>query len=228
MPNFNLDPNLFATDSIYIFSTLIQLVLAFIMATVLRKVYIKYGTSISNRAAFSVNFFLLAMTITFIISIVKSSLALSLGLVGALSIVRFRSAIKEPEELAYLFITIAIGIGLGADQIALTSTAFALVVCAIILTGHFRKEDLHGSNSNLSLTFRNISKIPDINQILNVIKPHCSKYVVRRYQKNEQLLDVGILLEFDAEDSIEKVRQGIEDIDASAEIQFVNPQSLAM
>ena len=46
-----------------------------------------------------------------IITVVKTSLALSLGLVGALSIVRFRSAIKDPEELLYLFFSIAIGIG---------------------------------------------------------------------------------------------------------------------
>ncbi len=48
-----------------------------------------------------------------VISIVKSSLALSLGLVGALSIVRFRTAIKDPEELIYLFFSIAIGLGMG-------------------------------------------------------------------------------------------------------------------
>ena len=51
-----------------------------------------------------------------IITIVKSSLALSLGLVGALSIVRFRTAIKDPEELSFLFISIAIGLGMGANQ----------------------------------------------------------------------------------------------------------------
>ena len=50
-----------------------------------------------------------------IIFVVKSSLALSLGLVGALSIVRFRSAIKEPEELTFLFLNIALGIGFGAN-----------------------------------------------------------------------------------------------------------------
>ena len=50
------------------------------------------------------------MTTMLIISIVKSSLALSLGLVGALSIIRFRAAIKEPEELAYLFLAIGISI----------------------------------------------------------------------------------------------------------------------
>ena len=54
---------------------------------------------------FGYNFLLITVTTMFIITIVKSSLALSLGLVGALPVVRFRSAIKEPEELAYLFLS---------------------------------------------------------------------------------------------------------------------------
>jgi hypothetical protein len=59
---------------------------------------------------------MITMTTMLIITIVKASLALSLGLVGALSIVRFRAAIKEPEELAYLFLAIAIGLDFGAGQ----------------------------------------------------------------------------------------------------------------
>ena len=58
----------------------------------------------------------ICLTTLLVISVVKSSLALSLGLVGALSIVRFRTPIKEPEELAYIFLAIAIGLALGADQ----------------------------------------------------------------------------------------------------------------
>jgi len=66
---------------------------------------------------FSKNFVILGTTTCIIIVIVKNSLALSLGLVGALSIVRFRAAIKEPEELVYLFLVIAVGLGCGAGQI---------------------------------------------------------------------------------------------------------------
>ena len=73
------------------------------------------------------------MTIMVVITVVKSSLALSLGLVGALSIVRYRTAIKEPEELAYTFLTIAIGLGMGADQTAVTAISFLLIVTIIII-----------------------------------------------------------------------------------------------
>ena len=66
------------------------------------------------------------MTTMFIITIIKSSLVLSLGLIGALSIIRFRTAIKEPEELTYLFLAIAIGLGLGANQRTIILIAFLL------------------------------------------------------------------------------------------------------
>ena len=94
----------------------INLLLAAVLASIVAWVYINYGRSLSNRAKFAQTLPVLALITVLIISIVKSSLALSLGLVGALSIVRFRTAIKEPEELIYLFMAIAIGLGLGADQ----------------------------------------------------------------------------------------------------------------
>jgi hypothetical protein len=60
--------------------------------------------------------------------VVKSSLALSLGLVGALSIVRFRTPIKEPEELVYLFMAIAIGLGYGAGHVLITTLLITITM----------------------------------------------------------------------------------------------------
>ena len=77
---------------------------------------------------------LLTLVTIAVIAVVKSSLALSLGLVGALSIVRFRAAIKDPEELVYLFLCIGVGLALGAEQFWLAislvavSSVFVLVV----------------------------------------------------------------------------------------------------
>ena len=70
-----------------------------------------------------------------VITIVKSSIALSLGLVGALSIVRFRAAIKDPEELTYLFLAIAIGLAAGATQPITVIIAFAGIILLVYLTG---------------------------------------------------------------------------------------------
>jgi hypothetical protein len=91
-------------------STTIAIVLSALFGEWIAVIYRRYGSSLSNRKVFSDVFWLLSVTTTVVIMVVKFSIALSLGLVGALSIVRFRAAIKEPEELVYLFLVIAIGI----------------------------------------------------------------------------------------------------------------------
>lgn len=106
----------------------LSLAIAAVLAVILRWHFERFGSTLSNRSEFAQVFPLIVLTTVLIITVVKSSLALSLGLVGALSIVRFRTPIKEPEELAYLFIAIGIGLGLGADQIIPTVTAFFLIL----------------------------------------------------------------------------------------------------
>jgi uncharacterized membrane protein YhiD involved in acid resistance len=120
---------------------------------------------------FAKNFVLIATTTMMIITIVKSSLALSLGLVGALSIVRFRAAIKEPEELAYLFLTIAIGLGFGAGQRIITIIALVAVYGIIILRTRYHKSE---GNQNLYLTVSSYKpgKIT-LEQIVEILKKHC-------------------------------------------------------
>ena len=98
--------------------------------------------ALSNRKLFSKTFLLIAMTTMLIITIVKSSLALSLGLVGALSIIRFRAAIKEPEELSYLFLAIAIGLGFGANQSVITLVGFIVITTIIIVNKLFISKSL--------------------------------------------------------------------------------------
>ena len=114
-------------------SVLFSMMLASICAEAVGITYRKYARSLGNRVAFSQIFWLLAAVTTIVITIVKFSLALSLGLVGALSIVRFRAAIKEPEELVYLFLVIAIGLSMGAGQLmaGLVLTIFSIVAIII-------------------------------------------------------------------------------------------------
>ena len=101
---------------------LLNLGVGMILALFLSWHFRRYGSTLSNREEFSQVFPFILLTTVLVISVVKSSLALSLGLVGALSIVRFRTPIKEPEELAYLFLAIAMGLGLGANQTLVTVT----------------------------------------------------------------------------------------------------------
>ena len=112
---------------------LIAIFLSILLGYLVREFYIRFSTTLSNKVEFSKTFVILAATTTIVITIVKSSLALSLGLVGALSIVRFRAAIKEPEELVYLFLLIAIGLGCGAGQFFITVIGVSIILILIFL-----------------------------------------------------------------------------------------------
>jgi len=105
----------------------------------------RFGSILNNRDTLAQVFPFILLTTILIITVVKSSLALSLGLVGALSIVRFRTPIKEPEELAYLFLSIAIGLGLGANQVVATVIAgpSILIVMSIFKWSRSKKENKH-------------------------------------------------------------------------------------
>ena len=144
-------------DLINPLSFVIDLIVCTTLALSVASFYIRYGNAVSNRARFAANFVPLALTTMSIMVIVKPSVALSLGLVGALSIVRFRAAIKDPEELTYLFLTIAIGLATGADQpfIAIIVVSFILLFLylskRIANDSAFKKEDRYYVNITTDL-----------------------------------------------------------------------------
>ena len=108
--------------------------LSIFSALIIRFLYLNFGRSLNNREYFGNIFMLLSVATCSVIIIVKYSLALSLGLVGALSIVRFRAAIKEPEELVYLFLVIALGLSFGANQFLIGIILLAISSVIIVLS----------------------------------------------------------------------------------------------
>lgn len=102
------------------------------VALVLRAHFVWFATrSTGDRGQFGNTLVMVALATTLVILTIKSSLALSLGLVGALSVIRFRTPVKEPEELAYLFLAVGLGVGMGAEVVVETSLAFAVVLVAV-------------------------------------------------------------------------------------------------
>ena len=118
-----------------------SLIATSILCVMIQFFYIKFSKSLSNKNDFSKNFVGLGLATAIVITIVKSSLALSLGLVGALSIVRFRAAIKEPEELIYLFLVIATGLGCGAGQIKITVVGIITSLILILIINLVTKKN---------------------------------------------------------------------------------------
>jgi len=174
---------------------ILNLVLTALLAYLLGLLYKRYGNSLTNRKAFSKNFVIIAVTTMIIISIVKSSLALSLGLVGALSIVRFRAAIKEPEELSYLFLNIAIGLGFGADQKLATIIGF-LFVSAIIIGKNILYKKAEYENQNLIFSISVLNPKKDyMNRIVDTLKKHTDKASLKRFDENEDVLEISFIIE---------------------------------
>ncbi len=117
--------------SVSIFDMVISLVLAFGLGLFIFFVYQKTFSGVMYSSSFGVTLVALTMITTLVILAVTSNVVLSLGMVGALSIVRFRTAIKEPLDIAYLFWAIAVGIVLAAGLIPLA--VFGSVLIGVML-----------------------------------------------------------------------------------------------
>ena len=116
-------------DSVSLLDTALALVLAFLLGLFIFLVYKRSYSGVMCSPSFGVTLIALTLITTLLILAVTSNIVLSLGMVGALSIVRFRTAIKEPMDIAFLFWSIAAGIVLAAGLIPLGS----LFVGAVLL-----------------------------------------------------------------------------------------------
>lgn len=119
--------------SVNVLDMVIALVLAFGVGVFIFYIYKKTFRGVMYSASFGVTLIALTMISTLVILAVTSNIVLSLGMVGALSIVRFRTAIKEPLDIAYLFWSIAVGIVLAAGLIPLAVFGSAAIGLMLVL-----------------------------------------------------------------------------------------------
>ena len=129
-------------SSVSITDMVIALVLAFALGMFIFLVYKKTFSGVMYSSSFGVTLIALTMITTVVILAVTSNVVLSLGMVGALSIVRFRAAIKEPLDIAFLFWSIAVGIVLAAGMIPLALIG-SVVIGIILLLFVNRKSHTH-------------------------------------------------------------------------------------
>ena len=204
---------------------ILNLFIVAVLTFILSKVYINFGNSLSNRQAFAKNFIILGITTMIIITIVKSSLALSLGLVGALSIVRFRTAIKEPEELGYLFFVISLGLGLGADQKLITMVGFLFTLIIIIINSYSTRKE---TNKNISLTLscpknNNNNILMDIN---NIMSKSCSKIELKRFDESNKEIEFIFFIELEGFESLNELKINLLSYNENINISLMNNKEL--
>ena len=199
------------TIQIDISGFVLSLICSVILSLLIQIFYVRFSSTLSNRMNFSKNFVILATTTCIIIVIIKNSLALSLGLVGALSIVRFRAAIKEPEELVYLFLVIAVGLGCGAGQIKVITVGI-LTSLVIIYAYHLflrKKKIEHSEIINLGIIIEEDVKHDQITEIINELKSISNELIFISMSKTETITNINLDIRPKEFDEIIKITETI-------------------
>ncbi len=216
--NLNLSDLLANTgDGVEVIPTLVAFAVCLVMAFVLRKFYQERSYSLSGKSHIASIIPILSAVVFLVIVVVKSSLALSLGLVGALSIVRFRTPIKEPEELVYLFLAIALGLGYGAGHILIT-TILVTVILGVIYFWLSNRQGAVVNEYNFVINWRN-SEVSFDSILLAVNEFSETVKLIRLDQggeKNMAVLQLSPKQQF----NFDEILKSIQGIDSDSTISF--------
>lgn len=159
--------------SISFLDMFIAMILSFAVGLFIMQVYKKTFKGVMYSSTFAMSLLALTLITTLIILGVTSNVVLSLGMVGALSIVRFRSAIKEPMDIAFLFWSISEGIVLGAGLIPLAILGAVFIGIVMVLFANKKTTD------NPYILVVNCKNDISENSVLNILSKNVNKYCVK-------------------------------------------------
>ncbi len=208
-------------------SLALNLCLGILVSLLIAWYYARYGRSLSNRASFAPLLPILTLIVILVISVVKSSLALSLGLVGALSIVRFRTAIKDPEELIFLFLAIGLGLGLGADQQIPTLLAVAIIVGYLFIQQKLKLgwKKSHSMYLNIEVDAEQENEVlfAEINRVL---MEHVPEADLRRLDSRQSNLSITYYLSITEQDTVIAIMDALKTQVPGSSLSFVEQNNL--
>ena len=187
--------------SITLFDMPLALVLAFAVGVFIFFIYKKTYAGVMYSSSFGVTLVALTMITTLVILAVTSNVVLSLGMVGALSIVRFRTAIKEPLDIAFLFWSIAAGIVLAAGLIPLA--VIGSVIIGIVILVFANKKDM--SNPYIAVISCEDKAAEDAT--LKILKDNSKKCIIKSKTATKGSIELNyeIRLKSDDTDFINKI-----------------------
>lgn len=141
MKEFILQAAISAESNLTVEQVCVNFTVALILGMV---IYISYKFSHSGAiysARFNVSLLMLTMVTTLIMNVIGNNIALSLGMVGALSIVRFRTAVKDPRDTAYIFWCIAVGISCGVSYYVMAAIGTGMIFLMMLIMGAVKSND---------------------------------------------------------------------------------------
>lgn len=182
-------------SSVSILDMAIALVLAFGLGMFIFLVYKKTYQGVMYSSSFGTTLIALTMITTVVILAVTSNVVLSLGMVGALSIVRFRTAIKEPLDIAFLFWSIAVGIVLAAGMIPLA--VIGSVVIGIVLLVFVNKK----SHTNPYIVVVQCADRMAEEKATVYLKSNCDRCVVKSKSAQKGCIELNMEIRLKSDDT---------------------------
>lgn len=144
---------------------MITLGVAIVIGLIIFVVYKKTFSGVMYSSSFNMSLLLMVVITAVIIMTISSNVVLSLGMVGALSIIRFRTVIKDPVDIMYLFWAISMGIIVGAHQYVFAAICVAVIAVLCIFMAFLKKKDKmyliiaryrHGSSESVEKAFKSV------------------------------------------------------------------------
>jgi hypothetical protein len=197
--------------------TLFNFLICVVMSFIVRDFYIRRSFSLTGKMHIGSIIPVLSLVVFLVIAVVKSSLALSLGLVGALSIVRFRTPIKEPEDLVYLFLAIAVGLGYAAGHTLIT-TIITLLILAVVYLWLSNRKVSNTSEYNLVVNWKD--KAITLDSILHEIKSVSQNMKLIRIDRGAVDSTAVALIIPEENISIDSIIKGLSELDDEMNITF--------
>ena len=216
---------LIALDPLSISALTFNMLLGIVLSVIVAWYYARFGEALSNRFKFARLLPILCLITILVISIIKASLALSLGLVGALSIVRFRTAIKDPEELIYLFLVIAIGLGLGADQRIATMVAIGIIMALLVGT-RLLAPRAQRRNLYLNIQVPEGEKAATFGDVNDILAQHAKSVDMRRLDRHDHVLQLTYLLDCNDQNVLAKLMDALTNNVPNCSFSFIDQSSL--
>ena len=199
----------------------ISLSVLIVLTIFIQYTYNKYATTVSNHRAFSNLFLLFSLATFLIISVIKVSLILSLGLVGALSIVRFRAAIKEPEQIVYLFLLISISISVGANQLVIA----CIISLIVFLVGYFTVNsgnDILYNCDYVKIVFSSKLENEKQEKLFDLIEKNKNIKNILRYMDDNINSEITLNIKIDNLNDLKYLKNMLKNIDNQVTISYLS------
>ena len=210
----------FSTANVSIDAFMVNMLIGIILTVLVVVHYNRYAPTTAGQIILSRVLPYVALVTLLVISVVKSSLALSLGMVGALSVIRFRTAIKDPLELGYIFISVGIGIGLGAGQTLVTVVGvLTILVTTVLLKRVFLKSDHKETLVELDTSQDNSQLLENL---LNVFGKYSVEYDVRKIYVSSTSTSLVISTNTEDLSSLQNIIRDLRNIDPDLNINIID------